>query len=105
MSPLLGGGVSPPNLRLFFAEVLGELSLDLVASKLRHLFGALDRADAVSPGAGEDDVHLLKAPAFGLGEEEVDSGDQSGVQDSEDDVGSPGQVGERRRSDHDDDKL
>jgi len=49
----------PPDLSLFLAKVLGKLCLDLRAGELRHGLRTLDRADAVGPGAGEDDVHLL----------------------------------------------
>lgn len=102
---LLGNRASPPDLCFLLAEVLGQLRLDLVASELRHLLCTLDRADAIGPGAGEDDVHLFETSALRLREEEVDGGNQGGVEHGEDDVGAPGQIGEGRGSDHDDDEL
>jgi hypothetical protein len=48
-----------PDLSLFFAKVFGELSLNLSSGELWHGLRTLDRADAISPGTGEDDVHLF----------------------------------------------
>jgi hypothetical protein len=95
----------PPDLSLFLAKVLGKLRLDLGASELGHGLRTLDRADAVGPGAGEDDVHFFETATLGFWEEEVDGRDQCSVQYREDDVSPPCKVCERWRCDHDDYEL
>lgn len=105
VSLLLSNRASPPDIGLLFAKVLGKLSLDLGTNELGHVLSTSDGADAVGPRAGEDDVHLLETSALGLGEEEVDGGDQRCVENSKDNVGSPGEVGECGRGNHDNSEL
>lgn len=86
---LLSNGAPPPDLSLLFAKVLRKLSLDFSTGQLGHSLCTLDRADTVRPRTGEDNVHLFQTSALWFWEEEVDSGDQGGVQDCEDDVCPP----------------
>lgn len=72
---LLSDRTPSPHLRLLFAKVLRELGLNFSTGEFGHGLRALDRADAVSPGTGEDDVHFFQTSALGLWEEEVDGRD------------------------------
>jgi len=86
---LLSNRTPPPDLSLLFAEVFRKLSLNFSTSELGHSLCALDWADTICPSTGEDDIHLLQTSALWFGEQEVDSGDQGGVQDCKDDVCPP----------------
>jgi hypothetical protein len=55
----LGYRASPPDLGLLFAKVLRELGLNFGTCEFGHGLRALDRAGAISPSTGEDDIHLF----------------------------------------------
>ena len=86
---LLSDRTPPPDLSLLFAKVLRKLSLDFSTGELGHGLCTFYRTDAVRPSTGEDDVHFFQTPALWFWEEEVDGGDQGGVQDRKDDVCPP----------------
>lgn len=83
-------------------KVLRQLGLQLLALNVPHMLRPLHRVYSIIVRTGEDDIQLLEATALGLGEEEVDAGNDSGVKDSEHDVGAVAEVGEGWRGDHDD---
>lgn len=63
--------------------ILPRFTLDLLGSQVRELFGCRDVRGLLRETLGEDNINLLKRAALGLGEEEVDNGDEEGVHDSE----------------------
>lgn len=86
---LLSDGAPPPDLRLFFAEVLRKLSLDFSTIKLGHGLCSFHRADAVGPCTCEDDVHLFQTSTLRLWEQEVDCRNKGSVENRKDDVCPP----------------
>lgn len=53
----------------------------------------------------EDNVQLFQRPLPGFDEEEIDDGDEKGVEDGVVDVGLPAQIGERGGDGHDHEKA
>ena len=89
---LLSDRTPPSHLSLLFAEVFCKLSLDLSTGKFGHGLCTLDGADTICPCTGEDNIHLFQTSALWLGEQEIDGGNQSSIQNCKDDVCPPCRV-------------
>lgn len=85
--------------------VLQSLDLHLLIGEPGQFTGSLDVADFLAVTLGEDNVDLLQTATGGLGVEEVHDGDEDGVPGSEEEVGSPADVGDHDRRDHDDSEV
>lgn len=67
--------------------------------------GSAHIADVLGVTLGEDDIDLLQRAVGGLGVEEPDEGDEQTVQDGEEQVGTPANVGDHDGGDHDNQEV
>lgn len=89
---LLSDRTPPSHLSLLFAEIFRKLSLNFSTGKFGHGLCTLDGADTICPCTGEDNIHLFQTSALWLGEQEIDGGNQSSIQNCKDDVCPPCRV-------------
>lgn len=66
-----------------------SLAFNLIVREERQVLGGLDVGNVLSGALGEDDVNLLERPFGGFRVEKVDDGEEAGVDDGEEEVGSP----------------
>jgi len=85
--------------------VLDGLGFDLVVGELREFLGSADVAHVLAVALGEDDIDLLQTAASGLGVEQNHGGNEDGVHDGEEELGSPLDVGDHDGSDHDNSEV
>lgn len=88
--------------------VLAGLLVDLVLVELGQLLGGGDVALVLEEALGEDEVDLLERAARGLGVQEVDDGEEDGVEDAEEQVRAEAvgaRVAHQHRRDHDDEEV
>jgi len=69
--------------------VCASLLYDFRLVKVREFVGSLDIADLLVVALGEDNVDLLQAAACRLGVCEVDDREEDGVENGEEEVGTP----------------
>lgn len=76
--------------------------------QVRQLFGRLDIAHLLGVALGEDDVDLLQTATCRLRVEEVDDGEEHGVEDGEEQICAPAtcaRVVYEHGCDHDDEEI
>lgn len=85
--------------------VLHGLLLDFLVGELGQLVGSAHVADVLGVTLGEDDIDLLQTAVGGLGVEEPDEGDEQAVEDGEEQVSTPADVGDHDGGDHDNQEV
>lgn len=96
------------NLRLLVAineSILSSHSLNLSIRQEGHIETGFDVRDVLEVSLSEDEIDFLQGTLFGFWVEEVDDGDETGVDDGEEKISSPVDVGDHDGGDHDDKEV
>lgn len=102
LTPLLP---NPLLLILIHKPILPRHSQNLRTIQIRHVLRSLHIADILQISLGEDKIDLLERATLRLGVEEIDDGDEARVDDGEEEVGAPADVGDHDGRDHDDQEV
>lgn len=85
--------------------VLDSLALDLLLVQEGELLGSLDVRHLLDVTLGKDDINLFQRPSSRLGVEEVDDGQEAGVDRGEEQVGSPADVADHDGRHHNNEEV
>lgn len=85
--------------------VLDSLGLYLLIGQEWKFLGSLNVRHVLEETLGEDEIDLFERAVSSLGVGEVDDRQEAGVADGEEEVGTPANLGDHDRSDHDDEEV
>lgn len=85
--------------------ILASLCVDLRSIEVRKLLGSGDIAHLLEVALGEDEINLLKGSPGGLRIEEIDDGEEEGVQNCEEKVCTPTDAVNEHGSDHNNEEV
>jgi len=85
--------------------VLSSHGVNLSVGQEWHLLGGTDVGHLLQVSLGEDQVDFLQTALLGLGIEDVNDGQEAGVDNGEEEVRTPTNVGEHNGGDHDNEEI